>query len=137
MKTHILQAEHNVDFHNNICSTFPELYFDWKITVQFYTALHLLKALAKKEHKDIGNNHSDIFRSIRWDNDNAVMKISRTAGEMYNDLYSYSHSVRYDGIGHLIDIETWNSLKKEDHKACVDILKKFILYIKARGIPVN
>jgi hypothetical protein len=87
MKSHILQAEHNTDFHKNICSNFPELYFDWKITVVFYTALHLLKALAKKNKKDIGNTHSEIFKSIKNTPLPGVLPLSSTACNMYSHYH--------------------------------------------------
>jgi hypothetical protein len=137
MKSHILQAEHNTDFHKNICSNFPELYFDWKITVVFYTALHLLKALAKKNKKNIGNTHTEIFKNIRNSNSAAILPLSTTACNTYNDLYTYSHSVRYDGIGHLMDLDTWNKLKKVDHKVCETMIKNFILYMDKRGVQMS
>ena len=123
MRVHILQAKHNTDFHINI-------------TVVFYTALHLIKALAKKNNKRVGNTHSEIFKNIR-NSPPGLLPLSTTACNMYNDLYTYSHSVRYDGIGHLIDMETWNALKKEDHKVCEKLMGKFILHMDSRGISMN
>ncbi len=42
MQNHIDQAEHNEKFLTELEIDYPTTYFDWKITICFYTALHYL-----------------------------------------------------------------------------------------------
>ena len=44
MQKHINQAEHNYTFFEQINDDNPEDFFDWKITVLFYSALHYITA---------------------------------------------------------------------------------------------
>ncbi|WP_346319755.1 hypothetical protein [Chitinophaga sp. YIM B06452] len=60
MEPHINQANHNLQLHAILCERYSTQYFDWKITILFYVALHLLKALAKRKNIKIGQTHSDI-----------------------------------------------------------------------------
>jgi len=134
MLSHIKQVKHNSNFHNDICSSYPDLYFDWKITVLYYSVLHLIKALAKKNNKIIGENHRDIFSNIKPGNPDAKMKITANMYRIYTDLYTYSHSARYDAISHLIDQDTWNELKREDHKCCLKCTASFNNYMINQGV---
>ena len=48
MSQYLNQAEHNEGFYAVMCSYNASSYYDWKITCQFYVAIHYLKALAEK-----------------------------------------------------------------------------------------
>ena len=34
------KSNHNKDFLNSLITDYPSDYYDWKVTVQFYTCLH-------------------------------------------------------------------------------------------------
>lgn len=66
MQQFIDQAIHNEKFHECVHTNFTDSFFDWKITILFYTAIHYLKALAAKRNIDIGNTHADIERNLKF-----------------------------------------------------------------------
>lgn len=134
MKRHIKQAEHNKDFHDCMKSTFSERFFDWKITAIFYIALHCLKALSIKLGVDIGHTHTEISKSIDPDNPGRSMSVSRGAFRNYRNLYQYSKTARYEGI---LDLDTYEELKKTDYEFCVSHLKVVQEYIKSRGVEIE
>ena len=136
MSRHILQAQHNEQFHNNICEQFKDFYFDWKITCIFYTAIHYLKALAEHRHKTIGNSHSEIFQSIKPNSNKRVLIVPDKIYNAYYDLYIYSITARYSGI--TTDENTYNDILLGDHSECVKLLNYFRKYVQGQGIvPIN
>ena len=134
MQEYIDQANHNQEFHDTICTTYTDKFFDWKITVLFYVAIHCLKALARKRGIDIGDTHYDIEKSVNPDRPESVMKITKNAWREYKALFQYSRTARYEGI---TDIDTFNTLKKTDHKYCLVHLSNFKKYITGQGIILN
>lgn len=134
MHNHLLQSEHNEQFHLKLQEFFPSSFFDWKITVLFYCAIHYLKALAVASKADIGDTHFDIERSVNPDRTTATMRISRTAWINYKRLYHYSRNARYNGI---IDLENFEELKKRDYQMCILHFNDFKKYITSRGIPLT
>ncbi len=87
MQQHLDQAAHNQDFHDCIQKNFTTKFFDWKITILFYTAIHLLKALAAKRGINIGETHQDIEKNVNPDRPNAKMMITKNAWREYKSLY--------------------------------------------------
>ncbi|GGH03654.1 hypothetical protein [Mucilaginibacter phyllosphaerae] len=93
------QAIHNKNFLECIKSNYPSKFYDWKITVIFYIAIHLLKALGKKRNTLIGESHYDIFNN--FDPGRTAKPVTTIPPEIwttYKRLYKYSKSSRYDGI---------------------------------------
>ena len=134
MQKNINQAEHNQDFHKCIVDKFEDSFFDWKITVLFYIAIHYLKALAEKRGENIGDTHIEIDRSVNPDRNDSTMKITRNAWREYKQLYNYSRTARYEGI---TDFDTFNKLKEIDHKYCLEHVKRFKAYIKGQKVPIG
>lgn len=130
---HLDQAAHNIHFHKSICEQFPDLYFDWKITVQFYTALHLIHALASKKGIDIGNTHQDVSANCNPKR-KGKMAITEAAWRNYDALWNYSHTARYDGV---TDIDTFNILRKHDHFYCLQHLDFIKKYVKGKGLDIS
>jgi len=134
MQEHIEQARHNQNFHNCIEGNFEDNFFDWKITVLFYTAIHCLKALAAKKAIDIGETHVDIAKHIDPKSNTAKMRISANAYSEYKNLLQYSKTARYCGI---TDMETFQELKRIDHKHCMESLRKFKMYVAGKGVDID
>jgi len=134
MQRFVDQANHNIDFHRCIDTSFENRFTDWKITVLFYIAIHLIKALAEKDKKDIGNSHQEINTNINPENPNAVMKVSRKAWRSYQHLFKTSQTSRYNGIS---DPETFEQIMKTDYQFCLDSFNYLSKYAKGRGIITN
>ncbi len=131
MQKHLDQAIHNQEFHTCICDSFEEQFFDWKITVLFYVAIHCLKALAESKGIDIGSTHFDIEKNVNPEKYKPSMSISKNAWYEYRNLYNYSRTARYDGI---TDPDTFELLRKQDHLHCLRHLEKFKMYIENQGL---
>ncbi len=127
MDEFVIHANHNDAFHVAICQTFPDTYYDWKLTCLFYVAIHYLKALALKRKKSIGQTHYEINNNIRSGKHRPAMPIADTAFNNYMNLFHYSQSARYDGVE---DINIFTALKKGDYEhalKCFGDFKKFII----------
>lgn len=133
MQKHIDQASHNQKFHDSIDSQFGGEFYDWKITVLFYVAIHYLKALASKKGMDIGDTHHEIEYSVNPDRVSSKMKITRTAWREYKNLFNYSRTSRYEGI---TDFETFEKLKQLDHSYCIQHLENFKNYLRSQDLPI-
>lgn len=130
MSAHIKQAEHNRSFLTCIEREFNADFFDWKITVIFYEALHLLKAYGESKRINIGNSHIEINRNIHFKYGNKL-KLNQQTYKSYIRLYQYSRTARYDGI---TDIASFQKMKEADYTNAlldIDYLRKFL---KGKGI---
>jgi len=127
------QASHNQKFHDCIEGQFANDFFDWKITVLFYVAIHWLKALGIKRGYNLGETHYEIECKVNPGRDNAQCKITRNAWREYKSLYTYSRTARYEGI---TDINTFQQLKEIDHRYCIEHIERFKRYIKGQGIEI-
>ena len=134
MQKHLRQAEHNGNLHEDLQQSFPATYFDWKITLLFYIAIHWLRALAAKEQINIGDTHFDIEANVNPERHNARMRITKGAWREYKALYHYSRSARYEGI---FDPQIFEDLKKADHKMCLQHLGNFKRYLERRGLQIE
>ena len=134
MEKYLLQAAHNKDFHECIEHSFNDKFYDWKITVLFYIAIHCLKALASKLNIEIGETHREVEKNINPDRTPHSLPISRAAYKNYRDLYQYSKTARYEGF---TDFETFEKLKETDHSHCLIHLSNFQKYIESRGVKLD
>lgn len=133
MQQHIDQVGHNQKFHDCLAANFATQFFDWKITVCFYTGLHMIHALAQKKGIDIGCTHSEVSKSINPFSSTAVMPINQQAFKHYRALYKYSRIARYDGIS---DLNTFEQLRQRDYQDCQHHLTELKKYIINSGVPV-
>ena len=134
MHQHLEQANHNKNFHDCIETQFAGQFYDWKITVLFYVAIHYLKALADSKGVDIGETHFDIEHNVNPDRHHAKMRIKKGAWREYKNLFNYSRTARYEGI---TDIATFEQLKQVDHSYCLTHLDNFKKYIQGQGISIT
>lgn len=133
MQKYIEQARHNEEFYKCIDSNFAEKFYDWKITVLFYTAIHCLKALAISRGINIGDTHKEIESNVNPTKSNAKMRITTGAWREYRSLYEYSRTARYNGI---IDLDTFEEIKKIDHDFCLTHLSNFKKYVSSQGVEL-
>lgn len=131
MQEHINQAQHNEEFLKAIEDKFPDYFFDWKITVIFYIALHYLKAYNQFNNARIGSSHKELNFNANPANEKALNPLSTKAFNHYFDLFNSSYNSRY--IGLLDRKNTINLLKFNYWQAKTDLeeLKK---YFKSKGL---
>lgn len=134
MQSHLNQCNHNLDFHKLLCEKFSDKFFDWKITVLFYTAHHYLKAYYTNKGIDIGSTHNEIEKNINPKIQHAPYKIDKTCWGHYKGLYRYSQTARYEGIA---DIEKFEKILKDNHdNFCIPHLDGVKKYITGKGFKI-
>lgn len=89
-KEYLNQGEHNKSFLESISQEWPEDYFDWKVTVQFYTALHFAYCILDVNGFDIEESHSRNIKNLK--------KIDSKLSFGLNKLFKNSKSSRYLGF---------------------------------------
>ena len=125
MSVHLKQAKSNEILLSELEKQFPDDYFDWKITISFYIAIHYLKHLASIKKIDLGSNHIEIGKSIRPTH--GKMAIKQTPYNNYDNLLQESMAARYLGI--TFDESTHRKIMKASYIKCKTYLKNFKLYI--------
>lgn len=92
------QAVSNQNFLEIVENDNPTDFFDWRITIIFYSGLHYMKSYAKTKGVDL-NSHSDF-------NEKTISQGSGISPELiidgnirrdYINLRNLSYNVRYDG----------------------------------------
>lgn len=130
MNKFYLQSQKNEELYNILQAEHPDDFNDWKITLLFYSALHLLKALASQKGKLslIGTKHQSQLNSISPKS--FIMPFSHEAHGLYRLLMNECHAVRYSGYIQESFYETnlKNKLKKV-HGAYFKF-KKYIIEIE-------
>jgi len=84
------KSNHNTDFLNSINNDYPEEYFDWKVTVQFYSSLHRCYCVLKTKTFNIEQSHMSNIKNLKTIN-------SELSRKLYT-LYKHSRQARYDGF---------------------------------------
>ena len=134
MDFHLSQASHNKDFLEFTHQNHPEKYFDWKITIAFYVALHLLKSLALKRGKPLGDSHSDIRKALNNRNKSKLFQFPPRQWIVYEGLFNYAHTSRYDGF---IDPDSFLKQQQINFAHTMVLLEEFISYMKSQGIELS
>jgi uncharacterized protein (UPF0332 family) len=116
MEKYILQAEHNLRFLKEINANFPLDFFDWKITIAFYTAIHLTKALLLKRIGKEFDNHEQINATLSHRR-NPKSPVKEKYWKAYMFLYDESQKVRYTGFTN--DSETLKAIQARDYEEVV------------------
>lgn len=89
-KNYYNKSTHNKLFLENLCEDYPEDYFDWKVTVQFYTGLHRCYCVLVSKDKEIQPSHSKNIKNLKTIDANISTKLFK--------LYKNSRQSRYDGF---------------------------------------
>lgn len=117
-----------------MCGSYPDKVYDWKITMLFYCAYHLLKALAAHRGVDIGDRHSTIIKRVKPNSSDHVMQIKKDAYYAYDQLFEYSRTARYEGF---IDFDEFQLLKKADYEDAIRRFDYFKKYIASQGVVLD
>ena len=133
MKEHIDQVLHNLNFLKALDVQFPKDYFDWKITITFYTALHCLRAYEKFKKMRIAKGHKFLYEHSDPTNPNALNPISQKAFDAYNALHYASQNTRYQGIMNPVFRQSQLEIQYQECRANLVIIRN---YLKLQGLSV-
>ena len=103
MQIFLNHAKHNENFHVCICTNYADNFFDWKIIVSFYIAIHYLKALAAHKNIQLPSSHFAIDKMCDPKKAENALGLTHNAWDWYTLLYQCSRTARYDGF---IDTDT-------------------------------
>ncbi len=130
---HLDQAKHNEDVLIFLDKEKAEDFFDWKITIIFYTALHYVRALAKKKKIFINHSHTDIITNIDPRNSSASMPLDQLSYDAYIDMFENSKTCRYDEY-YDVNNQWLVCLRKVSYINCKSNLKVIMDYLKTQGL---
>lgn len=125
MKSHIEQAKHNESFLALTEKHSPKDYFDWKITIIFYSALHYVCAYVKYKKCYLGKSHEDLDKIINPDNKTSKATIDLKYYNYYKELYNYSRQTRYNPYNNDIKLQLAECLYQRSKEHLQELKKHF------------
>lgn len=132
MERNTSQAKHNEEFFSLLKEKLPHSFYDWKLTVVFYAALHYVKAFSIYRGIDIGDTHFDMMNSIfPKDGSEPKLKLPKEVRSYYKTMYRYSRACRYDGF---LTIENFNRICEANLNYSLSALDKMKAYFKSQGL---
>ncbi len=84
------RSNHNKNFLNLLNTDYSNDYFDWKVTVQFYTCLHRCYCVLEANDLNIEQSHKRNIKNLK--------SIDNNLGRKLYTLYKNSRQSRYDGF---------------------------------------
>lgn len=90
---HISQAKKNLIFLQEITSI--KDYWDWKVTIAFYSALHLINAHLAKKAGFHYRTHKDVENALNPTKEISITKIDEASFMAYIRLFGLSRRARY------------------------------------------
>ena len=131
---HRNQVLENEAFLRALDTHIPDRFFDWRITVMFYIALHCLRALSVHKRVTWGASHQSMFVAIDPDDSRAVMPVPRDVYAAYQQLYRNSRMVRYQGFS---DYSTYLARSRSMYGRCIGLLAIVKNYVVAEGCNLS
>lgn len=126
---------YNHDFYVVLTEKFPHDYYDWRITVMFYCAIHCLKAFCLKNYgKYIGDTHHEIIKRVSPKGAEKIVDLPDGMWDEYHALYQYSKIARYEGI---TNHKLFEQLMKDNYKHASQHLTKLKMYFKTGSIIIK
>lgn len=130
VQKHYKQAVHNYKFFCEVHSKLPDAFFDWKITVLFYTTTHLLRALMAEKEIDVGPSHPALKKAINPKNRQSKYPVKPHCYNSYKVLYNAADNARYSGF---IDSSKRDSYLKSRFNQCEKAIQSVDGYMKSQG----
>ncbi|WP_299106011.1 hypothetical protein [uncultured Tenacibaculum sp.] len=93
---------HNKDFLDSIVNDYPDQFFDWKVTIQFYCGLHKSYTVLLTQGYSIENRHKLNIENLS--------KIKKSISQNIFKLYKYSRQSRYEGFITQEHMERFNKI---------------------------
>ena len=134
MDNHLRQVAHNESLLDHLETTCPNSFNDWKVTLVFYTALHLIRAFCKHSGVVVGVSHKEL--QIAMNNRGSSvpnLDVDVDCTNHYNSLYAASRQARYDGMENNTLFESSNQRRLTFSKIKLQKIKD---HLKAKGLPI-
>ena len=131
MRDHLAKAKHNEKFIKLINDSIKDDFFDWKITISFYAALHYLKAFLKLKNVFGGNTHTQIDNLINPNSNTKKINIPDNIYSSYQVLLNNSRNARYS-VYKNSDFQVLLLKVKKDESN--NLLKELKNYFKSQGL---
>jgi len=122
MKKHLKKAEYNERFLAEVEKWHPNTFFDWKITVVFYIAVHYIDAYLAS-HKIYCNDH----QQRRYEIEEGLYNVTQLCLDNYNNLYRVSRHARYNGFTDIIEFNKYQNEKYKEAKSNLKKIKDFVI----------
>jgi len=97
---------HNKTFLDSIHNDYPDEYFDWKVTVQFYVALHKCYCVLETQNIDVEPKHMNNISNLKT--------VNNDLGRKLFILYRNSRQSRYEGFMTQDAMDRINKIKFEE-----------------------
>lgn len=97
---------HNKTFLESLEQDYPEDFFDWKVTAQFYCALHRCFCVLESKQIGVTTSHKQNITAMK----EVDIQISRDL----HRLYRFSRQSRYDGFIHEDSMLRINKINYKD-----------------------
>lgn len=126
---HIEHFRHNEGFLTTVIAASPDRYFDWKVTIAFYCALHLVRAFLATKGIEESPNHQHTLDCIN-PRPNTVPDSHVPLPNLYrpySHLYLLSRNARYDGFLQPKEFEKNQRDKLAEAQSCVERIKTELL----------
>jgi len=134
MQEYVEQCRYNQELLDTLDEKFPDKYFDWKITIAFYVAIHCIKAILKNKLKRNVSSHEEIIKIISHKQNTKNSPVSKSCWDMYYALYATSRDVRYNGF---TDFEAFNEHNRIEYGICKSHMTNIMKYSHHKqNIPV-
>lgn len=130
VQQHYNQAIHNYKFFCEVHSKLPKAFYDWKITVLFYTATHLLRALMVENEVDVPPSHAALRKAINPKGRQSRYPVKQHCYNSYNVLYNAAHDARYTGF---LDANKRGDYLKNRFNKCEKAIQSVDGYMKSQG----
>lgn len=114
-KSYENKANHNQDFLDSIINDYPESYFDWKVTVQFYIGLHRCYCVLLINGISVTSSHQKNIDNLGT--------IDKELSKKLFQVYKNSRQSRYDGF---INEDAMNRINKINFNSGVSNLKVIV-----------
>lgn len=121
--SHLLQAKRNLSFLSEIESSRA---FDWKVTVSFYTALHLINAHIADKANLHYVTHKDLDIYLYPNNSMSLCKLDEDTFVAYKGLLNLSRRARY-----LLNDEKPHLNSENEHLTSEKHYKKALIKLNA------
>ena len=110
---------HNQDFLNSIHNDYPQEYFDWKVTVQFYVALHKCYCVLETQGEPIEQSHSGNIKNLK--------SIDPELSRKLFTLYKNSRQSRYEGFINQDAMDRINKINYDSGKVLIQKINTLAL----------
>jgi len=137
-QAHLKQAFHSRDFVESCIESFPDHFFDWKITGCFYSALHFIRGYLETQKIDTsGFRHKDVEETIDFNTNfhrhRKRVYFPKTIFLYFKKLRTSCDNARYEC--YYLNEEDEKDMANESLNKCQEALDAIVKYLESKGFP--